>query len=230
MAESTPSRADDFLDVYTAPTAVFERRSDGRFGLAYLVLSLAMIVLFFATKSAMQPIMDAEFNRAMAASPNMTAEQMETARRFAGTAGSIFAVIALLLMPLVLGLGVWIGGRPVGARLSYAQAATVATFALFPRLIESVVAAAQALLLDEGKLTSRFSVSLGIGRFLDVANTNGVVLALLGRIDLFTIWVTVLIALGLRTMGRISTGAAAAGAAIVWLLGAIPLALQGMRG
>jgi hypothetical protein len=46
----------------------------------------------------------------------------------------------------------------------------------------------------------------------------------------FTLWITVLVAIGLKTMGRTSTGSAALGAALVWLLGAIPMMIQGMRG
>jgi len=100
---------------------------------------------------------------------------------------------------------------------------------MFPRLVESVVAATQALLMDESKLTSRFSVSLGLGRFLDPESTNAALLAFVGRVDLFTLWITLLIAIGLKTMGRLSTGSAAVGATVVWLLGAIPAVLQGLR-
>jgi len=229
MAESAPSRADDFLDIFVAPSTVFERRSDGKFGLALLVLSVAMAVLFLATRSAMAPIFDAEFTRAMAANPNLTPEQMEAGRKVSATVGSVFGIIIVPIMALLLGVVVWIGARAAGARLGYAQSATIATFALFPRLVDSVVAAVQALLMDEAKLNSRFSVSLGLGRFLDPDTTNSVLLALLGRIDVFTLWITVLVAIGLKTMGRTSTGSAALGAALVWLLGAIPLMFQGMR-
>jgi hypothetical protein len=55
-------------------------------------------------------------------------------------------------------------------------------------------------------------------------------LALLGRIDLFTIWVTLLIAIGIKVMGRATTGQAVLGAVLVWLVGAIPMLIQAMRG
>jgi hypothetical protein len=229
MAETAPSRIDDFLDVFTTPAAVFERRSDGKFGLPLLVLFIAMTALFFATRPAMAPIMDAEVSRALSSNSRLTPEQLEQGRKMAGTFGSIFAIVVILIMPLLLGIGVWIGGRAAGARLSYAQSATVATFSLFPKLVESVVAATQALLMDETKLNSRFSVSLGLGRLLDPDTTNAALLALLGRIDVFTIWITVLVAIGLKTMGRVSTGSAAVGAALVWVLGALPTLLQGLR-
>jgi hypothetical protein len=228
MAESVPSRADDFLDIFVAPSTVFERRTDGKFGLALLVLSVAMAVLFLATRSAMEPIFDAEFARAMAANPNLTPEQMEAGRKVSATVGSVFGIIIIPIMALLLGIGVWLGGRAAGAKLSYAQSATIGTFALFPKLVDSVVAAVQALLMDEANLNSRFSVSLGVGRFLDPDTTNAGLLAFAGRVDLFTLWVTLLVAIGIKTMGSTSTGPAALGAAVVWLLGSLPTVLPGL--
>jgi hypothetical protein len=55
------------------------------------------------------------------------------------------------------------------------------------------------------------------------------VLALLGRVDLFTIWVTVLLAIGLAVTGKIPRSKAAVAAVIVWLVGALPGVLQAAR-
>lgn len=230
MSDASPSRWDDYLDVYVAPTRLFERRSDGKFGHAMLVFIIAAAVLYFATRTAMEPIMNAEFERGMAANPNLTPEQMEAGRKFAGIAGGIFVLIGTPIMMLLLGGIIWIVSRVLGKALSYSQGATVAAFAMFPRLVESVVSAVQALLMDEQDLNSRYTVSLGAGRFFDHETANPVVLALLGRIDVFTIWVTILIAIGIKVMGRASTGQAVAGAALVWLVGAIPMLLQALRG
>ena len=230
MSDATPSRWDDYLDVYVAPGRLFERRSDGKFGHAMLVFVIAAAVLYFATRTAMEPIMSAEFERGMAANPNLTPEQMEAGRKFAGIAGGIFVLVGTPIMMLLLGGIIWIVSRVLGRPLGYSQGAAIATFAMFPRLVESVVSAVQALLMDEQDLNSRYKVSLGVGRFLDHETANPVVLALLGRIDVFTLWVTILIAIGIKVMGRTSTGQAVAGAALVWLVGAIPMLLQALRG
>jgi len=50
-----------------------------------------------------------------------------------------------------------------------------------------------------------------------------------GRIDVFTIWVTVLVAIGLAVTGKISRGKAAIAAAIVWLVGALPTLASALR-
>jgi ABC-type transport system involved in cytochrome c biogenesis permease component len=53
--------------------------------------------------------------------------------------------------------------------------------------------------------------------------------ALASRVDVFTIWITVLLAIGLAVVGRIPRQQAAIAAAIVWLLGALPAMLGALR-
>jgi hypothetical protein len=45
----------------------------------------------------------------------------------------------------------------------------------------------------------------------------------------FTIWVTILLAIGLAVVGRIPRSRAAIAGVLVWVLGAIPLLLQARR-
>lgn len=226
---SEGSRWEDLLDAFVSPVELFSRRRDGKFGHGLLALVVLTGILYFATRSAMQPIYEAEFVRGMAANPNVTPEQLEMARTISGRFGPIMLLVGLPIAVFVVAAVIWLAGRLVGGRLSYPQAAAISTFAFFPRMVESIVSGAQALLMDEGKLTSRFSVSLGIGRFLDPAQTNVMLLALLGRLDLFTLWVTALIAVGLKQMTGLTTGKAVAGAAVVWLIGALPVLYQAFR-
>lgn len=228
-AASASSRWDDFIDVFIAPAELFRRRSDGKFGHGLLVLVVLVAIVFFATRSAMQPIMDAEFQRGMAANPNLTPEQLEMGRRVSSSFGPVLVLVGLPIAIFILAAVVWLASRLVGGRLSYPQGAAIATFAYFPKVVESIASGAQALLMDESKLVSRFSVSVGIGRFLDPQQTNAMLLALLGRLDLFTLWVTALIAVGLRQMTGITTGKAVAGAALIWLIGALPVLYQAFR-
>ena len=79
-----------------------------------------------------------------------------------------------------------------------------------------------AAVVDTSNLNSRYSLTLGLGRFFDPDTTSPILLGLIGRIDVFTIWITVLIAIGLAVTGKISRGKAAIAAAIVWLVGALP--------
>ena len=88
------SLLDDFMDIFYAPSAVFARRANASFWIPLLIVSVLLGVIFFANRDLIDPIMEAEFARSMAKSPQaqqMTADQMETARKFAGTLGMIFA-------------------------------------------------------------------------------------------------------------------------------------------
>lgn len=222
MADSTPSRWDDILEIFASPSKVFGRRSDGKFGFALIVLWVAMIVVFFATKTAMDPIFTAEFERSMASRPGMTPEQLEGARRVAPMFFMIFAIAATPIIGFILGAFVWLSARIVGGRVSYTQGVTIAVFSEFPRIAGTIAGAIQALLMDERQLVSRYSVNLSLARLVDIATTNPMLVALLGRVDLFTLWVTLLIGIGIKVMGRTTTGQAVAGAGLAWLLGSIP--------
>jgi hypothetical protein len=79
----------------------------------------------------------------------------------------------------------------------------------------------QGLFVDPAQLTGRYSVSLGLGRFMDPATTPAVLYYMLGRIDVFTIWLTVLLAIGLAVTGKVDGVRAAIAGVLVWLLGAI---------
>jgi hypothetical protein len=70
-----------------------------------------------------------------------------------------------------------------------------------PRIVEQLVAAAQALFLPEEQLTGRGALSIGPARF-DASTASPILSALLLRADVFTPWITVLLAIGLRVTGR----------------------------
>jgi hypothetical protein len=48
------------------------------------------------------------------------------------------------------------------------------------------------------------------------------------RVDIFTLWVTFLIAVGLHVVGKIPMNKALLGGAIVWVIGALPKVLPAL--
>ena len=139
---------------FISPAELFRRRRDGRFGHAIVALVLVTAVIFFATRDAMEPIFEAEFQRGLAAQPGITPEQMETARNFGRALAPVMVRVGLPIACLLLGLVVWAVARFFGTGMGYQRGAAIASFAMFPRLLEGVTNAAQALLMDQGKLTS----------------------------------------------------------------------------
>src|SRR3954466_6101499 len=101
--ESTPapvrpvSRWEDFIDIFYAPSSVYERRAHSGFGIPMLVVTVLVGVIALANMGVMQPIMDAEFNRATAATiknnPQVTAEMMEKGRAIGETFAKIGAFV-----------------------------------------------------------------------------------------------------------------------------------------
>jgi hypothetical protein len=92
-----------------------------------------------------------------------------------------------------------------------------------------VINSIQGLFLDPAQLDGRFRISFGIGRFLDPDTVSPLLIAVVGRLDVFTLWITMLIAIGLSVTGRIPLSRAAIAAAIVWLVGGLPLIIQALR-
>jgi hypothetical protein len=137
----------------------------------------------------------------------------------------VFVPIGIFLTGLML----WVCGKLVEAKQTLGQATMVSSFAFMPRAVEGLVVALQGLWLDPSTFNGRWRVSLGVGRFLDPDATSPALVALLGRLDVFTIWVTVLLAIGLAVTAKIPRSRAAVAAAIVWVLGAAPLLLQASR-
>jgi len=71
------------------------------------------------------------------------------------------------------------------------------------------------------KLNGVNSVGFNLARFMDPDHASAVAIALASRIDLFTIWVTVLLAIGLHVVGRIPKQQAAIAAAITFVVGSL---------
>jgi hypothetical protein len=227
------SLLDDFMDIFYAPSAVFARRATRDFWIPLIIVTLIMGVVFIANRDLYDPIMEAEFSRSMAQSAQgrqMSPEQVAAATKFA----SKFAIVGAFIGPpfgiLVIGLVLWGVGKFFDAKQTLNAAMVVATFSYVPRVVEGVVARVQGLFVDPDSLDSRFSLSLGVGRFFDPDTASPVLLGLIGRIDVFTIWVTVLLAIGLAVTGKISRGRAAMAGAIVWLIGALPALASALRG
>jgi len=224
---------EDFVDIFYAPSSVFARRSDGKFGMPLLFLVLVGTVLFFLTKNATQPIMDAEFARRSAdmlrKNPNLTAEQLSSGRGFFEMFSPIIFAIGITLSILGTGLVLWAVGKLFDAKESVAAAIMIATYAEVPRLVQILTNAAQGLIMSPEKLNSMNAVGFSLARFMDPDNASQVLIALAARVDLFTIWITVLLAIGLHVVGRIPKQQAAIVAAITWAVGALPAVFGALR-
>lgn len=235
-AEQAPKASlwEDFVDIFYAPSSVFARRSKGEWGMPLLFIVIAATALFFLTKNAMQPIMDAEFARqsakALAKNPNLTQDQLESGRKFFEMLGPVFFAVILTISVIGTGLVLWLVGKLFDAKESVAAALMIAVYSEVPRIVQVLVHAAQALFMSPDSLNGAYKVTLSLARFMDPDRASPIALALASRVDLFTIWVTVLLAIGLHVVGKVSKQQAAIAAVITWVIGGLPVLFGALRG
>jgi hypothetical protein len=223
--EKTAPLWEDFVDIFVAPASVFARRRHGAFGLALLALTILVTVLFFGVQPLIEPVLEAELDRqtaaGMAANPQITPEMAEAQRNMGMRFMPLFILFGLPIGVLLTGVFVWLAGKAVEARQPFRAAFVIATYSQFPRIIEQISYGIQGVLLDLTGLVSRYQLSIGPARFLDPFETNPILLGVAVQLDLFAVWVTVLIAVGLAVIGGIPRSRAAIGALMVWLVGTL---------
>ncbi|HEY8310122.1 MAG TPA: Yip1 family protein, partial [Gemmatimonadaceae bacterium] len=204
---------EDFIDIFVSPSEVYERRRNSGFAAPLFVFALLSIALLLVGHNALQPLMDSEIARGMAAAakknPGMTQAQMDTARGFSEKFAPVVIVIGSFVGPLLVGVFLWLAGKLVGAKEDIGAACMIAAYAFIPRVLDTLLRVLQAFVLDPNTLNGQYRVAMSPARFLDPDTASPVVIALLGRIDLFTIWVTILLAIGLAVVARIPKSRAA---------------------
>jgi hypothetical protein len=144
-----------------------------------------------------------------------------------------FAIVGIAIgLPIIvtgLAILIWLIGRFVESKQTIKAAFVVATFAYFPKILAQLAAGLIAMARDPTHLTGLYSASVGPGFFLDATTTSPVIVALAGRLDLFTLWVTALLATGLHVTGKVPKAQAYVVAAVIWIIGALPSLFSALR-
>jgi hypothetical protein len=227
------SLLEDCFDIWFTPSSVFARRRSGGWLGPLLLSSVLLAALLYAAMGTLQGVFDAEVTRAVvdaqAQNPNLTSEQIASMQ---GVMEKSIQYGGLVFLPIVLiglGFGVWLVSRIFGGELSLGGGIAVASLAYLPKSLEMLLVIIQGFVIDTSTITGRYQLSWGVARFMQPGDTQGLY-NLLGRVDLFTIWVTALVAIGLVHAGKLEKPKAYAGAGILWVLGAVPALLQLVTG
>lgn len=223
--EESASVWEDFIDIFYTPSTVFARRGDGRFVPALIILALLMTVLFYASQGVLADAMQAEFARAMEGQ-SLDADEMATMQRMSGIIGTAGFLITFPIGVLITGAVLWLAGKIFGSVATFAAAAMVATYAQTPKVLQQLAAIVQGMVMEP--VESLYHVTISPARFADPETTSEMIMALLGRADLFVIWSVILLGIGLHVVGRIPRGQAYAAAGMVWVLGTLPLLIGSM--
>jgi hypothetical protein len=210
---------EDFVDIFHNPSAVFARREHGSVFVPMIIITVAITLLYLANRGVLEPLMAAEARRAMPArNAQVSADVAARMDQVSGIFGVIGVFVFTPIGIALTGLLVWIVGRIVGSTQSLHAAMIVATYAYIPMILGAVVVSAHALFVDPAQLRGIYDVMLSAGRLVDPATASPFVRASLGRVDVFIIWQTVLLAIGLAVTGRISRNRALVAGFLIWLI------------
>ena len=224
-ATSKASIFEDFVDIFFQPSTVFERRRDGKFGMALLIIAVVTGILAFVLHNGLAPIMDAVIAKQQAAmmakNPQLTQEQLSGMTGFMEMSSKFGSIIFVPIAALFAGVLIWLIGKFLDAKMAFAAAMVVAVYSGVPRVVQVVVTALQGLLLSPESITSPNSVSIGPARFLP-DSASPVLSTVLAGLDAFTIWSVVLSAIGIAVIARVPMKKAAIVAGLVWAVSLLP--------
>lgn len=216
---------EDFMDIFYAPSKVFARRADSSFWGPLLVVSLLSAIFAFVNRDVMSAIFDAEYARGAAAAqaknPQITADQLASMRGIQEKMASFFMYVGTPIFIFIVSLLAWLSAKMVGAKVAYGQAVLIMSFAWVPRVVQGLVNTVQKLVFDTTNITGMNSFSFSPARFMDPDSSSKALVALAGRFDLFTIWLTILAGIGIAVIGKVPRSKGYIAAAILFLLGSL---------
>jgi hypothetical protein len=236
-AEPKPNSFQRIIGVLFSPDATFAsiaRRPD------WVVPLVLIVVLALVNGILVAPHLDfgAPAREAMAQNKNTTQEQMDRAERMSAGMGKVakfIAPVATIIVLLIVAGALLLAVRLMGGEGDFKQAFSVTCYAWFPNVIQSIlltiiILAKGATALNPQTIPTLLRSNLA---FLVDMKEQPMAFALLSSLDLFTIWVIVLLVIGFSYVGRISKAKAAIAVISLWLVTVlfklVPAALQGLR-
>jgi hypothetical protein len=163
------------------------------------------------------------------ADTNSRMQQMDAATRetaiqqqikFGPIFGYIFSVIGIPISVLIIG-GVLLGvGKMGGASLTFKQMRAIVSYGMLPSLISSILAIIVMFLKNPEDFNLQNPLAFNLGAFLEPPpNTGKFLYAFAKSFDLFTIWMILLMAVGISVAAKkVSLSKAIILVAVPWLL------------
>lgn len=212
---------EDFIDIFYAPSTVYERRRNANPWPMILIITTLMTIIGVLTWNSLSPVFETEIRaqsaKMMAANPQLTQDMVDSqvkigmfTRRWSG----IMAPIGFL----IIALPIWLLARIVGAKeMTYTRSLVVVAWASIIGVVSALVLGIQGLVLDVSTITSADQLSLSAARFMDKAAASPWVYSAAKSLDLFALWMLVVMAIGVRVVGR-STKNGAIAFAVTWFV------------
>ena len=168
---------------------------------------------------------------------SMSPDQMDQAIRQGARIGGILAhITGFVIVPLYLlilaGLGILIVNLIFGAKMKFKTVFSLIGYANLVSLLGSLMALAVILFGDPDHYNSQNPVPANVGFFLNPTQVSKPLYALASSIDIFTIWMLILVAMGLSkgTEGKVKpmpVFLVYAGLWAIWILVKMGLSMLG---
>jgi hypothetical protein len=146
----------------------------------------------FQTNPQMSQLSAEQRDRAVSLSVTITKYSM-----FGGAVVGI-AISTLLIAVIMLGMMNWLGG----AGLKFKQAFSITAYSFIPSLISSVLTMVVMFLKNPEDFDLQRPLPANLGAFLSTQTTPKWLLGFASSIDLFTIWIMLLMALGFSVFAK----------------------------
>ena len=223
------SRWEDFIDVIFSPGQLFDRRKDEGWLKPFLILAAVSIVLYYVLLPVTGPLMEIAMREN--APPEATPAQLQQGATVMKYSMGIMAPVMYLLMIAGTALALKLVSSLLEPKATWRQAFVISTYAMYITVVQTLVVAIAVFIKSSmgGELQTSDG-SFGLLRFIDIGK-DPVMRALLGRTDLFAIWIAVLLGVGLVHVVGMPRNKAFITAAIVWALVVLPsLAMAAISG
>jgi hypothetical protein len=235
-AQSFPER---LLGVFISPAETFAdvaRKPGFVAPLIALMLGAIAVTETMLWKIGMERIVRMSIEQSSRAS-TMSPDQMDQAVRQGARIGGILAHLGGIVGPPIVllifaGLGLLIVNVIFGAQMKFKTVFSLVCYANLVSLLSSVMAVAMILFGDPDHFNAQNPVPCNVGFFLNPREVSKPVYALASSADIFTIWILILLGVGLSkgTGGKVkplSISLVYAGFWMIWVLGKAGLALIG---
>ncbi|HVT56864.1 MAG TPA: YIP1 family protein [Thermoanaerobaculia bacterium] len=222
----TDSALGRLLGVLIAPVKTFESiaaRPTWAAPLLVLVALTAFVSYQISQRMDFEQVVRQQAERAEQRGNAMSPEQMDRMIEMYKKVQPFFAVLQMVVAPVIylaMALVFWLAFRFVGGANNFLVSFSVVLHALMPAAVAALIAI--PLLQSHGTLTAeeveRGSLLVSNLAVLAPARTGPVALALLGSIDVFSLWTLALLAIGFRAAAKTSKAMTGAVTAVLWLL------------
>jgi hypothetical protein len=154
---------------------------------------------------------------------NLTAEQRENAiqmqAKFAGPVGMAGAVVGTpISMVILAGVFMFIFGTVLGGTVTFKQTLGVVSHAMVPSVISSVAALGVMFLKDPSDFDLSNPAGFNLGFYLDPLSSPAWLVSLGNSLDIFSIWIMLLVATGMSIAARKSWKTSFAGVIALWAI------------